>query len=456
MIGFDMDHTLAPYKRDTFEALAFRLTVEKFIEAGYPEELRELKFEPNFIIRGLLVDKERGNLLKVDSHKYVKVAYHGHQKMAKEDRHKLYNKQSYKAEYFGSVDTFFALSEVQLFVEIVDYMNRNPGRIKKSFREVYNDLREFIDLCHRDGSIKSEVIKDPEKYINRDKYLANSLVRLIDADKKLFLLTNSLFDYTNHIMNFLLDGAHEDFSDWKDYFHIIIVGAAKPGFFMGSQPFYEVVLDSNLLKIHDGILRAGAVYHGGNAKLFEKLTDHIGDEILYVGDHIYGDIIRSKGTLNWRTLLVIEELEDEIPKLESTKFMLESIYKKIAEKEALDEVIQKTRSKIATLTRQMQKNKNKARSHLLDIEIAKHQEALVNKWEELNQIEYEIRKLIEEREQKFHPIWGEIMKVGLERSRFANQVGSYACLYTSKVSNLRFYSPLKKFVSFHETLPHDI
>ena len=61
-IGFDMDHTLAVYNREKFESLAFRATVKKFIEAGYPKELSKLKFDPNFVIRGLLVDRERGNL----------------------------------------------------------------------------------------------------------------------------------------------------------------------------------------------------------------------------------------------------------------------------------------------------------------------------------------------------------------------------------------------------------
>ena len=27
-------------------------------------------------------------------------------------------------------------------------------------------------------------------------------------------------------------------------------------------------------------------------------------QVLYVGDHIYGDILRSKKTLGWRTMLV--------------------------------------------------------------------------------------------------------------------------------------------------------
>lgn len=30
------------------------------------------------------------------------------------------------------------------------------------------------------------------------------------------------------------------------------------------------------------------------------------------GDHIYGDVLRSKKALGWRTLLVIPELESEL------------------------------------------------------------------------------------------------------------------------------------------------
>ena len=37
-----------------------------------------------------------------------------------------------------------------------------------------------------------------------------------------------------------------------------------------------------------------------------------GDNILYVGDHMYSDILRSKRSLGWRTCLVIPELEEEL------------------------------------------------------------------------------------------------------------------------------------------------
>ena len=37
-VGFDMDYTLSQYRPETFELLAYTLTVQKLVEAfGYPE-----------------------------------------------------------------------------------------------------------------------------------------------------------------------------------------------------------------------------------------------------------------------------------------------------------------------------------------------------------------------------------------------------------------------------------
>jgi HAD superfamily 5'-nucleotidase-like hydrolase len=467
-IGFDMDHTLVPYKREAFEALAFRETLKKFIEAGYPAELSELRFDPNFLIRGLLVDMDRGNLLKVDGHKYVKIAFHGKKRLTKDLRRKLYNKASYKAGEFLSVDTFFALSEVQLYAEIVDYMDRHPSKIQKSYREIYQDLRRFIDLSHADGSIKNEVLRTPERFVRRDKHLKTTLLHQLEAGKSLFLLTNSGWEYTDAIMTFALsepddappaEGAPAEFKHWRDYFEHVIVGAGKPGFFVGSQPFYEVMTDSGLLKMHSGPLQPGRVYHGGNANLFQKLTGVLGDEILFVGDHIYGDIVRSKETVNWRTMLIVEELDVELPKLDTLKDALATIRQRLGEREALDEEVQILRSRMVMNARQAERAKSRGEGKKA-LYIAKENEKILarakEKDAELQAIDKDIKRLIEEREAAVHPVWGELMKVGLERSRFADQVAEYACVYTSSVTNLRFYSPFKRFASVHDVLPHDL
>ena len=458
-IGFDMDHTLVPYNRDTFEALAFRETLKKFIAAGYPEELSTLEFHPSFSIRGLLVDRDRGNLLKVDGHKYVKIAMHGRQTLDKETRWDLYNRESFRADAFLSVDSFFALSEVQLFAEIVDYMSRNPGKINKTFNEVYSDLRQFIDLSHADGSIKSEVLRNPERFVHRDKYLPETLFRLIEGGKHLFLLTNSAWDYTSAIMSFTFDGSHPEIKGWRDFFSHVIVGSSKPGFFMGTQPFFEVVTDSNLLKTHGGKLDPGHVYHGGNARLFQRSTGFKGDEILYVGDHLYSDIIRSKGLFNWRTMLVVEELENELPRRESLKPMLDTIRDTLSERERLDEEHQIMRNKLLAAERQRElalHRGEKKKAGYIDKELEKHREKFAELDAQVSEIEKRIKEMIATIEKDFHPVWGQTLRVGLERSRFADQLEDYACLYTSRVANLRFYSPFKRFTSAHDVLPHEL
>jgi HAD superfamily 5'-nucleotidase-like hydrolase len=458
LVGFDMDYTLALYKRATFEELAFAETLKKFIAAGYPEELADLKFKHDFVIRGLLVDRERGNVLKVDGHKYVKDAYHGYRRLSKEERYVLYNQQSFPAQDYLSIDSLFALSEVQLFVEIVDYMNRHPGKIAKSFQEVYEDIRYYIDLSHKDHSIKAKVLADPSRYLHKDKYLASSLIRQIDAGKALFILTNSNAHYTHEIMSWVFEGANQGFSSWRDYWRYVITDAGKPGFFSGDQPFYTVDENNNATTTTAETLSFGGIYRGGNAKLFESLTSYRGDEILYVGDHIYGDIIQSKGTLNWRTMLVVEELEEELPKLAALRPRLDRIYQKINERELLDEKLQRLRSKIGANTRQIEKAR--ARHDAQKAEALEEDNRQLNvKFFEMIQalknLEETIKALIDQRAKKVHPVWGELMKVGLETSRFAHQVNDYACLYTSRVSNLRYYSPYKKFISFHEILPID-
>lgn len=457
-IGFDMDHTLICYKRDTFEGLAFRMALDRLIEMGYPKALSQLEFNKDSVIRGLLIDRKQGNLLKVDGHKYVKLAYHGRRKLDKEERHSLYNAHSFKAEKLRSVDTFFALSEVQLFIEIVDFMRKEPQKIKKSYEQIYADIQTCINSCHRDGSMKKHIMADPAKYVEADEHTAETLTRLIEGGKSLFLMTNSMWDYTDAMMSYFLDGKHDIFKKWQDYFDYIIVGAGKPSFFTGGQPFYEVMQDSGLLKMHSGPLSTNAVYQGGNADLLQKLSGFRGDEILYVGDHMYGDIIRSKGLFNWRTMLVVPELDYELAKLDEMSDSADKIKIMLHKLETIDESLQLYRNRVKLQDRMhkryLDNNSKKAEAFI------KEKEKLIEKILEFeNQysaVDEQLRKILDERDGLMNTVWGQVMKVGIEKSRFAHQLELYACLYTSKVSNLRFYSPFKRYTAPHEVLPHDL
>ena len=56
----------------------------------------------------------------------------------------------------------------------------------------------------------------------------------------------------------------------------------------------------------------------------------------------------------------------------------------------------------------------------------------------------------------FHNVWGQLFKAGYQNSRFAHQVERFACLYTSKVNNLLYYSPYKSYRTSADVMPHDI
>jgi hypothetical protein len=56
----------------------------------------------------------------------------------------------------------------------------------------------------------------------------------------------------------------------------------------------------------------GEVYCGGSLEVFQQLTGSTGEDVLFTGDHIFGDILKSKRKACWRTLLVIPELVQEL------------------------------------------------------------------------------------------------------------------------------------------------
>lgn len=48
--------------------------------------------------------------------------------------------------------------------------------------------------------------------------------------------------------------------------------------------------------------------------VFNEMMGMVGSsaEVLYVGDHIFGDILKSKKNRGWRTFLVVPELVQEL------------------------------------------------------------------------------------------------------------------------------------------------
>ncbi|XP_055835644.1 uncharacterized protein LOC129904135 [Solanum dulcamara] len=85
------------------------------------------------MVRGLVLDKKRGNILKMDRHKYVKVAYHGFRELSKDDKVATYGntllRDSFDEPDYALIDTLFSLAEAYLFAQLVDFKDKNPGKV---------------------------------------------------------------------------------------------------------------------------------------------------------------------------------------------------------------------------------------------------------------------------------------------------------------------------------------
>ena len=54
------------------------------------------------------------------------------------------------------------------------------------------------------------------------------------------------------------------------------------------------------------------IFHLGSCEVFSKLIGARGKDVLYIGDHIFGDILKSKKIQGWRTFLIIPEMIQEL------------------------------------------------------------------------------------------------------------------------------------------------
>ena len=149
------------------------------------------------------------------------------------------------------------------------------------------------------------------------------------------------------------------------------------------------------------------------------------DRILYVGDHMYADILRSRRTLGWRTCLIIPELEHEVTISLQHEHLAKDIRNLRRLQYDLDEYIDALRQRVS-MGVQVVDQFREAESKAVELKTS-----LFRKTNEYNA--------------KYNAIWGQLFKSGYQDSRFARQVANYACLYTSKASNLAFVSPRKSF-----------
>uniref|UniRef100_A0A1I7VKR8 5'-nucleotidase domain-containing protein 4 n=1 Tax=Loa loa TaxID=7209 RepID=A0A1I7VKR8_LOALO len=266
------------------------------------------------------------------------------------------------------------------------------------------------------SSLKADVLQNLDKYIIKDNRI-KPLLQLINAHGgRTFLLTNSNYSYTNGVLSYLIG------PDWTSYFDVSIVDAKKPLWFAKGTVFRQIDTATGTPKIgvHQGLLKKGDVYAGGNSDDFRRLFNARDREVLYIGDHIFGDVLKSKKTKGWRTFLVIPELVKEI----SIWSQRHDLFEKVVE-----------------LTKQ--------------VEAMYNQINVMSAQSIIQEGNTQIRERTQEMD-NYYSKMGSLFRSGSRTTFFASQVERFADLYSSSCYNLLYYPLFYFFRAPMSLMPHEV
>ncbi|XP_072913534.1 5'-nucleotidase domain-containing protein 1 [Hemitrygon akajei] len=329
VIGFDLDHTLCRYNVTSTFALIYDSFAQYLVEQkGYDRKLMTVTPDSwDFCFKGLLLDLEDGNLLKLGEDGTVLRASHGTRILTAEEILETYGKKR-KWKHFKTIngifarsgkyhfyDNYFDLPGALLCARVVDLLDQNRN-VKKY--EFWKDVIASIEYNYKASAFKEDsgiyfpsVKKNPEKYLLRcSESVKDWLRRLKNAGKVLLLITSSHSDYCRLLCEHILG------EDFEEIFDIIITNALKPGFFTQlpqQRPFRTLVNDEEREPLPS--LEQPGWYSQGNwshlNELLKKITGKAEPKVVYFGDSMRSDIFPAHSFNNCETVLVLEELEVE-------------------------------------------------------------------------------------------------------------------------------------------------
>ena len=438
-VGLDMDHTLIRYKTKNFEALVYQMVIDELIHhKQYPESIRKLQFNFSDAIRGLVIDSKNGNILKLSRYAAIRDSAHRTKKINYAEQKQFY--RSIYVDLFDSnymvIDTSFSIAFCVLYGQLVDLKDADPQTFG-SYQAIAQDVLSSVDKVHADGRLKQHISDHLDQFVIKDQGVVEGLKRLLRYGKKIFILTNSEYYYTKLLLDYAITPFLNDGENWQDLFEYTITLANKPRFFYDKLRFLRINPETGCMANIIGPITPG-VYQGGNATQFTDDLAINGDEILYIGDHIYGDILRLKKDCNWRTALVVEELGEEIAAQKKAMPIEKEIIAAMAIKKEVEH-------EYLTLYTQSDSN----HTHKDETKL----QALQSK---ITDIDHVISKLLVDQHAFFNPKWDRVFRAGAEESYFAYQVDRFACIYMEKLSDLLEHSPLTYFRANRRLLAHDM
>lgn len=336
-LGFDLDNTICRYKIGAMMKLEYE-TLSKFLveQKGYPslDLLKPMEINLDFMLKGLILDAENGNLLRIASDGHIIHGSHGTRTLTRQqlvnyygpscrweatDQFSVNPLDTWNGPFSEKMRTlldYFDMPAGLVFARAVDSLDVQNGGPLKSYK-VWPDLLEAIHVMFKKehfqlnkGGYFKEIKENPQHYIHKcSEELINWFTTLREKNKLLFLITGSNIDFASHTASNSLG------TDWKNLFDIVVCFAKKPGFFTSDRQFITLDGFEEIGAIDEKELKRGGVYTYGNWKgLCNFLKKHSGLEepkIVYFGDNLVQDVYTPSVHTPCDAVAICEELEAE-------------------------------------------------------------------------------------------------------------------------------------------------
>jgi len=379
-------------------------------------------------VRGLHYDVERGLFLKVDSSHQIQLGtvYRGKEKLEDQEVLAMYKRRQLPVTFLepklASANSpnkmvqlvdIFSKPEMSLMAGVMDYFLKH--NLEYQPESLYYDVSTCVGAAH--ATFHTETRSNPSLYLHRDPFMIPWLEKLVQAGKKVFLITNSPFETVDAGMGFMVG------KRWREFFDVVIVQAGKPHFFTNNaKPFRELDIERRIF-LWDSVneLAKGKIYAGGTIDHFQKLTGWKGGKVMYFGDHPYADLADVTLLHGWHTAAVIRELESEINKMNTDEFKWGVNWQQVL---------------MALIEDHQGVEGEEAR-------------AVITEWKkEVEQNQNNLRSM-------FNPQFGSTFRSHNNPTYFSRKLFRFSDLYTSRVTNLLRYSLNHSFYPRRGALPHE-
>uniref|UniRef100_A0A8C9G0V6 5'-nucleotidase domain-containing protein 1 n=1 Tax=Pavo cristatus TaxID=9049 RepID=A0A8C9G0V6_PAVCR len=311
VMGFDLDHTLCRYHLPQSATLIYDSFAQYLVtEKGYDKDLLTLNPESlDFCCKGLALDLEDGNFLKLAEDGTVLRASHGTRSMTSEEILEIYGRREWKhfgtncstpfSKYFYLLMEFLPLFQYEslkwliLDIKKYDFWKDVVAAIQHNYK-----ISAFKEDC---GTYFPEVKNHPEKYLQRcPNSVKKWLKQLKSAGKILLLITSSHSDYCRLLCEYILG-----FSQFSQI--------QEPALALtNSRQFCLVVPENDEEQEALLSLEKPGWYSQGNAihlyELLKKMTGKLDPKVVYFGDSMHSDIFPARHYSNWETVFILEEL----------------------------------------------------------------------------------------------------------------------------------------------------